>query len=1073
MRREYKWALILLPVLLLVGAWNVCGQAKDEEGAIVKEEMQVEDVAAGKLPKDKPAEEKKAEEKKAEEPAKLEVKDAPAAEAKAEVKEEKPAEKIEEKPADAGKKTVEELAAEALKDNGAKKPAVEEVVDKAAEDAFKDAAKEGIPARPNIQPKKPLKETKVEEPKKEEVAIPLVPAVEEKKVEPVAEKPAPAVEEKKEEPVAEKPAPAVEEKKAEPAAEKPAAAVEEKKVEPAAEEKKAAPAAGEAKAAEADKAEGGGEAAKPAAAEEKKEEAVALDPKMTEIILLKEGEVLRRAAYEKHAAEMIVEGEKALIERRHPDAVRAFDEAVKALKQVSERPENAVYRQRARKGLADAYYRYGIALKEQKDFKTATAMAIASYNNGHPKAMELQAQIEQAKLEPPPKPPKPGPMWSTEEYKKQQREIDQYMREGRQYFSMGEYEKAEERFGSVLRRDPENTEAIRYFNKIGQKKYDRATMELESTRKEMISTVRKTWNPRDYGVSELEINVVQREKGSQSRDEERKREETVEKMKRIKFPEIEFKQAVIYDVIEMLQQMSQEYDTIGTRETRGVNLVLMMKGAAAPAAAPAAEDGDAGGGAAPPVAPGAGEIPLINLKARNISLYEALKVVMENSGLKYKVDGNIVKIVRRDEPDDDLFQRFYDVMPDIADKLTKAGAEAAVLVDRTRLTELPPGDAGRDWKGTFARLGVPWPEGSSISHLPSIGKLHVVNTLDNLAKFEKVFQELNVRPNQIEIEARFVEVRQTDLNSLGFEWLLTDQWEIAQKKGQKNLPLLQRQRIVMPANVADGGFTSGLRFGSDVPSLTGGAQTIADGILTFSSVLTNPELSMILHALEQKGNADLLQAPKVTTKAGQEATIKAVTEYIYPTAYTVTVGQPPVLGANGQVVSPAIPPIVTPENFETRDVGVILQVTPQLTAEGNMIDLTMQPQVVSEPTWHNYGQQYYDASGRLQQLNMEQPFFHLRTVSTSVSIFNEATVVLGGMITELRNDVDDKIPLLGEIPLLGRLFRSKHEESEKRNLLIFVTARLVDPAGRPIKRREANVAKGETVPIAAPAVAPK
>jgi general secretion pathway protein D len=85
------------------------------------------------------------------------------------------------------------------------------------------------------------------------------------------------------------------------------------------------------------------------------------------------------------------------------------------------------------------------------------------------------------------------------------------------------------------------------------------------------------------------------------------------------------------------------------------------------------------------------------------------------------------------------------------------------------------------------------------------------------------------------------------------------------------------------------------------------------------------------------------------------------------------------------------------------------------------------------------------------ELPMEQPFFKIRSVSTSVSIYNGATVVMGGMITEVRSSSDDKIPLLGDIPYLGRLFHSKAEHSEKRNLLIFVTARLVDPAGRAVK----------------------
>ena len=82
---------------------------------------------------------------------------------------------------------------------------------------------------------------------------------------------------------------------------------------------------------------------------------------------------------------------------------------------------------------------------------------------------------------------------------------------------------------------------------------------------------------------------------------------------------------------------------------------------------------------------------------------------------------------------------------------------------------------------------------------------------------------------------------------------------------------------------------------------------------------------------------------------------------------------------------------------------------------------------------------------------MEQPFFPVRSLATSVDIYNGSTVVMGGMITEERYSEEDKIPILGDIPILGRLFRYQYDQSEKKNLLIFVSARLVDPAGRKIE----------------------
>ena len=82
---------------------------------------------------------------------------------------------------------------------------------------------------------------------------------------------------------------------------------------------------------------------------------------------------------------------------------------------------------------------------------------------------------------------------------------------------------------------------------------------------------------------------------------------------------------------------------------------------------------------------------------------------------------------------------------------------------------------------------------------------------------------------------------------------------------------------------------------------------------------------------------------------------------------------------------------------------------------------------------------------------MEQPFFHVRSVQTQLSVYNGATVVMGGLITEDRKTMEDKIPFLGDLPYVGRLFRSRSEQSDKRNLLVFVTARLVDPAGRTVR----------------------
>ena len=102
---------------------------------------------------------------------------------------------------------------------------------------------------------------------------------------------------------------------------------------------------------------------------------------------------------------------------------------------------------------------------------------------------------------------------------------------------------------------------------------------------------------------------------------------------------------------------------------------------------------------------------------------------------------------------------------------------------------------------------------------------------------------------------------------------------------------------------------------------------------------------------------------------------------------------------------------------------------------------------------------------------MEQPFFKERSIDTVVTLYNGATVVMGGLITEERKSMEDKIPFLGDIPFIGRLFRSRSEWSNKRNLLLFVTARLVGPDGRMIQN-SSSTTSAEAPAAEAPATPP-
>ena len=135
--------------------------------------------------------------------------------------------------------------------------------------------------------------------------------------------------------------------------------------------------------------------------------------------------------------------------------------------------------------------------------------------------------------------------------------------------------------------------------------------------------------------------------------------------------------------------------------------------------------------------------------------------------------------------------------------------------------------------------------------------------------------------------------------------------------------------------------------------------------------------------------------------------------------------------------------MIFPESFETREVGVILNVTPTVGPDKYTIDLPLAPEVAELVDWIQYG---------TPPFNIPQPIFASRNATTSIVIWDGQTIVMGGLINEIITRFDDKIPFIGDLPIVGRLFRSEGEASRKRNLLIFVTARIVDPAGQVVNK---------------------
>ena len=987
---------------------------------------------------------------------------------------------------------------------------------------------------------------------------------------------------------------------------KPAEQAEEAAAEEATEPAKEEPE--EAKSAEEEPAEEEPAEEEPAKAEPAKAEPVKVEPvKKATVKVNPDQELLnnimttqrlRARAQNEQAKREIAKARQHMKDGEFLEAARRYEQAFKLL---ADRPANEKLRKECKQGEAEGYFR--VAMEEQSfghNDKAKEHMTKAR-DLRHPKAARMLERWAESAAEVKDKGVDISEIKHRKndaDFKAQRENIRKHLKRSVQYLSVNDMKRALEECEVVLVNDPYNQQAIRIKNLIERKRQVILKQERKAVRDGMIADVDKAWRG-VYAVNakELDAGVAETVRTQTGEDSERTQEQEIEdRMKAMRLPTISFKPpATIIDAVEFFRGASKDYDRPDIPvEKRGFNFVLKMPTGSIKQQQAAAEESD---GFTADAEEGAtnntGLDPIPTITASDITFYEALKLVCDSVDYKFIVRGPIIMVMQKDMSTAELLSRKYDVLDAFLERMTSASSDikemkSAGFGGGNNNNNQNEGEENqeRDWKAFFEQMGVKWPEGSSIMYIKTLGKLYVRNTRENLAEFEKVLQEMGSQPKLIEIETRFVEVAQEDLNSLGFEWILNSDYSL--NLGNKLGKALGIKEGVFPGNAQTRGHweqrtgsdgktfdqwvdsdnvlvngypTQGAKWGSaanynklikdpndpygmmdkTVPLASGkrniginafgGTSEQQNGNRYLSSVgnhisgegashndqfmrvnafLGSADLSMILHMLSQRNDTDLLSAPKVVTKSGENAVIKVVTEYIYPQDYDVQLQSSSSSssgGNNGGGSQSAILAVVEPQNFTMREVGVILDVTPTYSeANGGMIDLELKPQVVDEPTWKNYGMQIPftgnaannnmtgigdiltplpglltslgtslsdemkqafterivdSATTSLENISqsgkdnmtwydapMEQPFFHVRSIDSKVSISPGATVVMGGLITEQRKAMDDKVPFLGDIPFIGRLFRSHAEWTNKRNLLIFVTGRLITPAGR-------------------------
>ena len=373
-------------------------------------------------------------------------------------------------------------------------------------------------------------------------------------------------------------------------------------------------------------------------------------------------------------------------------------------------------------------------------------------------------------------------------------------------------------------------------------------------------------------------------------------------------------------------------------------------------------------------------------------------------------------------------------------------ADAATKMGLDKITE--PTDV------TMKFPEVKFPKGASAVYQPKSEKLFVRNTRENLAVVEEILAAMDVAKissgvDQVEIEAKFIEVSEGTLEELGFNWKSIGTTPL--NTGIKDVTVPAGQDL----------FSDTLRTTSTAPFSQTGINEVSAGSGEWNAVRfedtfntsaasmslqtagKNP-LDIMIKALDQSSGTDVLSAPRIVTLSGKKATIRVGEMHYFPDVYEVG-------GNEGTIIN------VKYTDFSEKLLGVELEVTPKV--DGDQITMGLNPKVNELLGWQSYqiapanSAYNYFQFGLSLQFNHDPivarlPIFKRREIKTEVTIADGATMGMGGLINEKVEKYEDKVPVLGSIPLIGRLFRSEGERAVKRNLMIFVTAKKVEPTGR-------------------------
>jgi type IV pilus assembly protein PilQ len=399
----------------------------------------------------------------------------------------------------------------------------------------------------------------------------------------------------------------------------------------------------------------------------------------------------------------------------------------------------------------------------------------------------------------------------------------------------------------------------------------------------------------------------------------------------------------------------------------------------------------------------------LTLRLKDVPWDQALQIIMDAKGLGMRKSGTVLWIAPKDEIDERT-KKDYEAALAIqkleplrtqAYQLNYAKA-ADMVVQLSTATGGSSGSSGHSTRFLSER-------GSAISE-PRTNQLFVTDTPAKLEEVRQLLLTLDVPVRQVMIEARIVEARDTFGRALGVRLGGGDLR--AQRGGDGGYSIGGGNRVAWGTNygnATNSGLVGGnLTDGSFVNLPAQLSNVVGSGSFALSifNSAANRFLSLELSAMEADGQGKIVSSPRLITADQTKALIEQGTEY----PYSVTAPN----GATTIAFKKAV---------------LKLEVTPQITPEGNIIlDLDVNK----------------DSRGEITEQGVAIDTKHIKT---QVLVENGGTVVIGGIFEIEETNQENKIPMLGDVPVLGNLFKSRTKESMKREMLVFITPKVITDRG--------------------------